>query len=85
MGRGSTLEEKDDTGRHCCRAGELSKGGATAHQVAEILYHNLFSLDPESKGLFPSDMHAQGSKLMQMTGLAVYGLKSPETLQRFSD
>ena len=80
MGRGSTLGEKDDTGRHCCHAGELSRGGATAHQVAEICYHNLFSLDPEPKGLFRSDMYPQGSKLMQMTGLAVYGLKSPEIL-----
>ena len=53
---------------------------AIADQAAEIFYHNLFALDPRLKSLFPSDMRAQGKKLMQMIGLAVHGLKSPETL-----
>ena len=51
-----------------------------ADRVAEIFYHNLFFLDPQLKSLFPSDMQTQGTKLMQMIGLAVHGLKSPETL-----
>jgi hemoglobin-like flavoprotein len=51
-----------------------------ADQAAELFYHHLFSLDPPLKRLFPSDMHTQGRKLMQMIGLAVHGLDSPETL-----
>jgi hemoglobin-like flavoprotein len=58
----------------------FQKLASIADQVAEIFYHNLFSLDPQLKSLFPPDMHTQGSKLMQMIGLAVHGLKSPETL-----
>jgi hemoglobin-like flavoprotein len=51
-----------------------------ADQAAEIFYRHLFSLDPQLRSLFPSDMQTQGRKLMQMIGLAVHGLKSPETL-----
>jgi hemoglobin-like flavoprotein len=53
---------------------------AIADQAAEIFYRNLFALDPQLQSLFPSDMHTQGRKLMQMIGLAVHGLKSPDTL-----
>jgi hemoglobin-like flavoprotein len=58
----------------------FQKVAAIADRAGEIFYHNLFALDPRVKGLFPSDMQAQGKKLMQMIGLAVHGLKSPETL-----
>jgi hemoglobin-like flavoprotein len=58
----------------------FQKVAAIADRAGEIFYHNLFALDPQVKGLFPSDMQAQGMKLMQMIGLAVHGLKSPETL-----
>ena len=51
-----------------------------ADQAAELFYQHLFLLDPELKSLFPSDMHAQGKKLVQMIGLAVHRLNSPETL-----
>jgi hemoglobin-like flavoprotein len=53
---------------------------AIADQAAEIFYRNLFALDPQLQSLFPSDMQTQGRKLMQMIGLAVHGLKSPDTL-----
>ena len=58
----------------------FQKVASIADQAAEIFYRNLFSLDPQLKRLFPSDMQTQGRKLMQMLGLAVHGLKSPETL-----
>ncbi len=58
----------------------FQKVASTADQAAEIFYRHLFLLDPQLKSLFPSDMHTQGRKLMQMIGLAVHGLKSPETL-----
>lgn len=45
-----------------------------------MFYKNLFILDPRLRGLFPSDMQAQGRKLMHMLGLAVHGLKNPDTL-----
>jgi methyl-accepting chemotaxis protein len=31
-----------------------------ADQAAESFYHNLFSLDPQLKSLFPSHLHAGG-------------------------
>jgi hypothetical protein len=39
-----------------------------------MFYKNWFILDPRSRGLLPSDMQAQGRKLMHMLGLAVHGL-----------
>jgi len=51
-----------------------------ADQAAELFYRHLFALDPQLLRLFPSDMHTQGRKLMQMMGLAVYGLNSPDVL-----
>jgi hypothetical protein len=51
-----------------------------ADQAAGLFYHHLFSLDPPLKSLFPSDMHTQERKLMQMIGLVGYGLNSPDTL-----
>jgi hemoglobin-like flavoprotein len=58
----------------------FQKVAAIADQAAEIFYRNLFALDPQLQSLFPSDMQTQGRKLMQMIGLAVHGLKSPDTL-----
>jgi hemoglobin-like flavoprotein len=37
-------------------------------------------MDPRLKGLFGSDIKAQGRKLMHIIGNAVHGLKRPETL-----
>jgi hemoglobin-like flavoprotein len=51
-----------------------------ADQAAAMCYKNLFILDPRLRGFFPSDMQAQGRKLMHMLGLAVHGLKNPDTL-----
>ena len=51
-----------------------------ADQAAELFYKNLFILDPQLRGLFPSDMRTQGRTLMHMLGLAVHGLTTPDTL-----
>jgi hemoglobin-like flavoprotein len=56
------------------------KVATIADQAAEIFYMNLFASDPQLKSLFRADMTAQGRKLMQMIGIAVNGLKTPETL-----
>jgi hemoglobin-like flavoprotein len=58
----------------------FQKVASIADEAAEIFYRHLFSLDPQLKRLFPADMQTQGRKLMQMIGLAVYGLNSPEVL-----
>jgi hemoglobin-like flavoprotein len=58
----------------------FQKVASIADQAAELFYHNLFELDPQLRNLFPSDMQAQGGKLMHMIGLAVHGLKNLEAL-----
>jgi hemoglobin-like flavoprotein len=58
----------------------FQKVATIADQAAEIFYKNLFALDPQLKSLFKADMPAQGRKLMRMIGIAVKGLKTPETL-----
>lgn len=58
----------------------FQKVATIADQAAAMFYKNLFILDPRLRGLFPSDMQAQGRKLMHMLGLAVHGLKNPDTL-----
>ena len=58
----------------------FQKVAPIADQAAESFYRHLFALDPQLKSLFPSDMRTQGRKLMQMIGLAVHGLTSPDTL-----
>lgn len=58
----------------------FQKVATIADQAAAMCYKNLFILDPRLRGLFPSDMQAQGRKLMHMLGLAVHGLKNPDTL-----
>jgi hemoglobin-like flavoprotein len=58
----------------------FQKVATIADQAAEIFYKNLFELDPQLKSLFKADMKAQGRKLMQMIGIAVNGLKTPDTL-----
>lgn len=58
----------------------FQKVAPIADQAAAMFYKNLFILDPRLRGLFPSDMQAQGRKLMHMLGLAVHGLKNPDTL-----
>jgi len=49
-------------------------------QIADLFYGRLFELAPEVRPLFPDDLAEQKKKLMQMLGLAVTGLNSPETL-----
>jgi hemoglobin-like flavoprotein len=58
----------------------FQKVAAIADQAAEIFDRNLFELDPRLKRLFHSDMQEQGRKLMHIIGVAVHGLKNPETL-----
>jgi hemoglobin-like flavoprotein len=58
----------------------FQKVATIADQAAEIFYTHLFALDPQLKSLFRADMPTQGRKLMQMIGMAVNGLKTPETI-----
>ena len=51
-----------------------------APQAATLFYDRLFTLDPGLKPLFTGDMGAQGAKLMQMIGVAVATLDTPEVL-----
>lgn len=51
-----------------------------AAQIADLFYGRLFELAPEVRPLFSDDLAEQKKKLMQMLGLAVTGLNSPETL-----
>ena len=51
-----------------------------AARIADLFYGRLFELAPEVRPLFPDDLAEQKKKLMQMLGLAVTGLNSPETL-----
>lgn len=51
-----------------------------APQAAALFYDNLFTAHPELKPLFKGDMQAQGAKLMQMIGLAVSKLDTPDVL-----
>jgi hypothetical protein len=52
----------------------FQKVATITDQAAAMFYKNWFILDPRSRGLLPSDMQAQGRKLMHMLGLAVHGL-----------
>jgi hemoglobin-like flavoprotein len=51
-----------------------------AEPAAELFYTKLFELDPALKGLFKTDMKAQGKKLMATLTLAVKGLDDLEKL-----
>ncbi|MCC5025559.1 MAG: hypothetical protein J6386_23500 [Candidatus Synoicihabitans palmerolidicus] len=47
---------------------------STAETAAGLLYGRLLELDPSLLSLFPSDLTAQGKKLMTMLTVAVRGL-----------
>ncbi|MCH2069309.1 globin family protein [Shimia sp.] len=51
-----------------------------AARIADLFYGRLFERAPEVRPLFSDDLAEQKKKLMQMLGLAVTGLNSPETL-----
>lgn len=51
-----------------------------APQAAALFYANLFETDPSLQRLFRGDMAAQGTKLMQMIGMAVARLDEPDVL-----
>jgi hemoglobin-like flavoprotein len=51
-----------------------------APQAAALFYANLFEADPSLQRLFRGDMVAQGTRLMQMIGVAVAKLDEPEVL-----
>jgi len=48
--------------------------------AAQLFYNRLFDVDPSVRALFKGDMNEQGAKLMQMIGVAVAGLGSPESI-----
>jgi hemoglobin-like flavoprotein len=51
-----------------------------ARVAALIFYQQLFALDPTLRALFSTDIEVQGRKLMEMLGVAVGLLESPNTL-----
>lgn len=51
-----------------------------AREMAALFYQNLFLLDASARQLFKGDMEQQGRKLMQMMGVAVFGLNDLEGL-----
>lgn len=51
-----------------------------APQAAAIFYDELFTLDPSLRSLFKGDMQAQGTRLMQMIGVAVGQLNRLDAL-----
>jgi hemoglobin-like flavoprotein len=50
-----------------------------AGPIALLFYGRLFDLDPSLRKLFPSDMKAQGEKLMAMFEHIVKGIDEPES------
>jgi hemoglobin-like flavoprotein len=51
-----------------------------ADQAAGLFYNRLFTIDPELRSLFKTDIALQGQKLMQMITVAVRGLGNLEAL-----
>lgn len=51
-----------------------------ADQAAALFYEQLFALDPTLRGLFKSDIKAQGRKLTSMLNTAVVNLAKLETI-----
>jgi hemoglobin-like flavoprotein len=50
-------------------------------EAAALFYRRLFELDPSLRPLFKEDLKEQGTKLMQMLGLAVTLIEQPQMLQ----
>ncbi len=48
--------------------------------AAQLFYKRLFEIDPAVKPMFKGDMQEQGRKLMQMIGMAVTGLSTPNEI-----
>lgn len=48
--------------------------------AAQLFYARLFEIDPAVKPMFNGDMQEQGRKLMQMIGMAVTGLSTPNEI-----
>jgi hemoglobin-like flavoprotein len=48
--------------------------------AAQLFYERLFEIDPAVKPMFKGDMQEQGRKLMQMIGMAVTGLSTPNEI-----
>ena len=58
----------------------FSKVAPQAREAGLIFYDKLFTLDPSTRALFPTDMEAQAKKLMQVLAFAVGNLRAPDTL-----
>ena len=48
--------------------------------AAQLFYKKLFEMDPSLRPMFKGDMNEQGRKLMQMIGMAVTGLSTPNEI-----
>ena len=57
-----------------------SKVAPIADTAAELFYGRLFTIAPQVKPLFKSDMKSQGKKLMQTLGFAVASLDNLDAL-----
>ena len=51
-----------------------------ADKAAELFYDRLFTIAPEVKPMFKSDISEQGAKLMSILGVAVRGLSNLESI-----
>lgn len=50
-------------------------------RVADLIYQELFRLEPKAKDLFRGDLHEQQKKLMRMLRVAVENVNDPAQLQ----
>jgi nitric oxide dioxygenase len=51
-----------------------------AEAVARAFYERLFQLDPSLRSMFPADLGAQRTKLMQVLSAAIHGLSDMPSL-----
>jgi nitric oxide dioxygenase len=49
-------------------------------EAADLFYDRLFVIAPRLRALFPADLSQQKKKLMQMIGMAVFGLNNLDKL-----
>ena len=51
-----------------------------ADLVADLFYSRLFELEPSARALFKPELHDQRQKLMEMIGMALSALDTPDAL-----
>jgi hemoglobin-like flavoprotein len=53
----------------------------TRDESAKLFYDRLFTIAPETRSLFKTDMESQGRKLMDTLALAVATMRQPKSLE----